>query len=209
MKLAIFGAAGRTGLQLVEQALEQGHHVTAFARRPPNAPQHERLSWRAGDVLDVEAVRAATMGQDAVLCAIGTSSNVPGTRVLSDGTANIVAGMRAAGVRRLVLETTMGIGDSHAQAPIFFFYVLVPLVLRHVFVDKGRQEDVVRASGLDWVIVRAARLTNGPRTGRYRVGTQLTVSRFTAHVSRADVADFMLKQVNDPSWVGQAPSISY
>jgi putative NADH-flavin reductase len=209
VKLAIFGGAGRTGLQLVEQALAQGHEVTAFARRPPAAPQHERLSWRAGDVLDAEAVKAATLGQDAVLCAIGSTTNVPGTRVLSDGTANIVAGMRAAGVRRLVLETTLGIADSRAQAPFFFFYVLVPLLFRHVFVDKHRQEDVVRASGLDWVIVRAARLTNGARTGRYRVGTQLSVSRFTAHVSRADVADFMLKQVSDPSWLGQAPAISY
>jgi putative NADH-flavin reductase len=208
VKLAVFGAAGRTGLQLVEQALSQGHDVTAVARRPPAAPQHERLSWRAGDVLDAQAVKAATVGQDAVLCAIGTA-NVPDTRVLSDGTANIVAGMREAGVRRLVLETTLGVGDSRAQAGFFYIHVLVPLAFRHAFVDKHRQEDVVRKSGLDWVIVRATRLSNGPRTGRYRVGTQLSLSPFTAHVSRADVADFMLKQVSDPSWLGQAVGISY
>jgi uncharacterized protein YbjT (DUF2867 family) len=208
VKLAIFGASGRTGRLLIEQALEQDHQVTAFARHPPAAPRHERLAWVAGDILDRGAVGAACEGKQAVLCAIGTA-NVPGTRVLSDGTANIVAGMRTAGVRRLVLETTLGVGDSREQAGFFYIHVLVPLAFRHVFVDKHRQEDVVRESGLDWVIVRATRLTNGARTGRYRTGPHLSLSPLTAHVSRADVADFMLKQTTDTAWVGRAVGISY
>jgi putative NADH-flavin reductase len=208
MKLAIFGATGRTGSLLLEQALGQNHQVTAFARKPPAASQRERLTWVAGDILDRGAVAAAAAGQEAVLCTIGTP-NVPGTRVLSDGTANIVAGMRASSVRRLVVETTLGVGDSRAQAGFFYIHVLVPLAFRHVFVDKHRQEEVVRQSGLDWVIVRATRLTNGAPTGTYRSGPHLALSPLTAHISRFDVADFMLKQVTDRTWVGRAVGISY
>lgn len=207
MRLAVFGATGRTGRLIVEQALAAGHQVTAFARRPPGATPAHGLSWKAGDVLDRGAVAAAVEGQDAVLCALA-AANVPGTRVLSDGTANIVAGMRAAGVRRLVVETTLGVGDSRKQAGFFYVHVLVPLAFRHVFVDKLRQEEVVRDSGLDGVIVRPTRLTNGPATGAYRTGTRLDLSPLTAHVSRADVADFMLKQTTDTAWLGRAVGIS-
>jgi putative NADH-flavin reductase len=193
---------------VVDQALAAGHEVTAFARKPPAAPRHERLAWVAGDVLDRGAVERAIAGRDAALCAIG-APNVPATRVLSEGTANIVAAMRAAGVRRLVVETTLGVGDSRAQAGFFYVRVLVPLAFRHVFADKHRQEEAVRGSGLDWVIVRPTRLTDGPRTGVYRSGPQLSLSPLTAHVSRADLADFMLKQLADDAWLGRAVGISY
>jgi len=208
MKIAIFGATGGTGRCLVEQALAQGHEVAAFARNPAAVTtQHERLSIVQGDVVDSMRVAAAVSGKDAVLCAIGTS-NQPGTTILSEGTGNIIAAMERSGVRRLVCETTLGIGDSRKQAGFFFLHVLVPLAFRHVFADKLRQEQLIQRSGLDWVIVRPTRLTHGPKTGVYRAGLYLKLTPW-ASVSRADVADFMLKQLSDGTYLRKAPGISY
>jgi putative NADH-flavin reductase len=207
-RLVVFGATGGTGQQLIEQGLQHHHEMLGFARRPPSVPERERLSWIEGDVLDKARVAEAVKGQDAVLCAIGTP-NQPGTHVLSQGTVNIVAGMRAAGVRRLVCQTTLGVAESRDQAGFIYLHVIVPLAQRHTFEDKHRQERIVRESGLDWTIVRPSRLTNGPRTGAYRTGARLRLNSLTAHVSRGDVADFMLKQVAADTLVGQAVGISY
>jgi putative NADH-flavin reductase len=209
MKLAVFGATGGTGRCLIEQALVQGHEVTAFARNPSAMTlQHEKLSIVQGDVLDPARVEAAAGGKDAVLCALGTP-NRSGTTVLSTGTKNILAAMEKLGVRRLVCETTLGLGDSKAEAGFFYLHVLVPLAFKHVFADKQRQEQLIEQSGLDWVIVRPSRLTDGPRTAVYRTGLHLKLSPLGAKISRADVADFMLKQVTNTTWLRKAVGISY
>lgn len=207
MRLAIFGATGGTGRCLVAQALEQGHEVVAFARNPASVGvAHERLRVLRGDALDPAQVAEAVAGREAVLCALG-APNEPGTAVLSGATRNILAAMEEAGVGRLVCETTAGLGDSRERVGFVFRRIIVPLTLKHVFADKEVQEDLIRRSKVDWVIVRPTRLTDGPQTGRYRVGTDLKLSA-SAAVSRADVADFMLRNVTGGEYVGKAPTIS-
>ena len=209
MNLLIFGATGGTGRQLVEQALEQGHTVAAFARTPTKLPlRHARLCVVAGDVLDASAVQAAVVGQDAVLSALGAPAGQQAP-VRSAGTDHILQAMQRAGVRRFVCLTTLGMGDSRAALPFSYKYIIVPLFLRRAFADSERQEGFIRQSTADWTIARPATLTNGPRTGRYRHGFPATEPGLRIKISRADVADFMLSQLYDATYLRQAASLSY
>jgi putative NADH-flavin reductase len=203
MRLLIFGATGGTGRELVHQALARGHSVTAFARDPASLGERDGLRAVAGDVLDAAAVERALPGHDAVLCTIGRPATSPGT-VRSEGTRNIVRAMQAAGPSRLICQSTIGIGDTRALLPPRYRYLLVPTLLRRTFAEHARQETVVRSSDLDWTIVRAAALSDGERTGRYKMNGR--PPRF--EISRADVADFMLGLLGG-AHVHGTPAISY
>lgn len=206
MKVLLFGATGGTGRCLVEQALERGHEVTAYVRDASKLElAHASLQLRKGELLDADAVDAAVRGHDAVLSALGIFSRKP-TTLQSDFTKLLCDAMTKHGVRRLVYETSLGVGDSHDRAGFVFLRLLVPLVLRHVMDDKERQEALVRQSGLDWVLVRPGGLTNGPRTGRYHAGLAAEV-RGSLRVSRADVAHFMLEQLESDAWLRKAPCV--
>jgi putative NADH-flavin reductase len=209
MKLLVFGATGGTGRELVEQALSQGHQVTAYARNPARLGDtaHPGLRVVRGDVLDPAAVEKAVAGHDAVLCAIGTGAGR--TSLREDGTRNIVRAMEKAGVRRLICQSSMGIGDSRANLGFLTKYLIVPVFLRHAFADHERQEAVVRASALDWTIVRPPHLKDGPRTGTYRHGFPTTDTSIQGKISRADVADFMLNQLTDDTYLHRTPGVSY
>jgi putative NADH-flavin reductase len=205
MRIIVFGATGPTGRQLVSKALEQGHDVTAYARTPRRVTiRHARLRVVQGDVLDAVAVDAAVAGHDAVLSALGATHRKDGSTV-SRGTEHIVAAMRKHGVKRLIVQSAVGVGDSQRQAGILFGKILMPLFLHTVFADKARQEDLVRASGLDWTIVRPTGLTNKPGRGQYQVETDDVPVPW--NISRADVADFMLRQLDDRTYVRRAPAI--
>lgn len=209
MKVLIFGATGGTGRQLVEQALGQGHTVTAFVRNPARLPlQHANLQLIQGDVMDYKSVERAVQGQQAVLSALGAPATQTAT-VRSDGTQNIIRAMEKAQVQRLICLTTLGMGDSQSLLPFSYKYILIPLLLRRAFADSEIQEKRIRQSHLDWTIVRPATLTNGTRTGVYRHGFPTTAKGLKIKISRADVADFMLKQVWDNSYVKQTPGLSY
>jgi putative NADH-flavin reductase len=212
MKLLIFGAAGGTGRHLVEQALEQGHDVTAFVRNPAKpGTAHTRLKVAQGDAMNAAAVEGVMPGHDAVLCALGSPALKTGA-VRSAGTRNIVAAMEKAGVQRLVCLSSLGCGDSRAAldaAPFFSKYIVVPLFLRRVFVEHERQEECIGRSRLDWTSVRPGHLTDGPRTGVYRHGFPPADRSIKVSVSRADVADFMLKQLTDDTYLRKTPGLSY
>jgi putative NADH-flavin reductase len=212
MKIAIFGATGGTGRALVEQALAQGHTVTAFARNSSAlAMTHSRLSVVQGDVLNPARVEAAVVGQDAVLNSLGMK---PGTQapVTSEGTRNIVAAMQKFGVRRLITQSSLPVaavdGNPHELPWPFRIVLSLAAPLKTIFQDKLRQEQIIQRSGLEWVIVRPAALTDGARTGTYRVGTPLKVS-LSSKISRADVAEFMLTQTVDNTYLHQVPRLSY
>jgi putative NADH-flavin reductase len=250
MNLLILGATGGTGRALVQQALEQGHVVTAFARDPSKMQMtNPNLRIAKGDILDYSSVEAAVRGQDAVLSALGVRVRVgpfiaivvlcqliarfaaltgPAgwlvrigvpvlanlilyrrTTTLSEGTKNIIRAMEAAGVNRLVCQSSLSIGDSKGQLGFLYNYLLIPILLRNIFADKEIQEKIIQESNLDWVIVRPGALTNGPRTGVYRSGFDATDKSIKAKISRADVADFMLKQLTTISCVSKTPGISY
>jgi putative NADH-flavin reductase len=209
MKLLVFGATGGTGRELVEQALAQGHEVTAYARNPAKLGDitHARLQVIRGDVLDAAAVEQAVPGHDAVVCAIGAGAGR--TSLREDGTRNIVRAMEKVGVRRLICQSSMGVGDSRANLGFLTKCVIVPVFLRHAFADHERQEAVVKESDLDWTIVRPPHLKDGPRTGAYRHGFPTTDTGIQGQISRADVADFMLKQLTEDTYLHQTPGLSY
>lgn len=209
MKLLIFGSTGSIGRQLVEQALAEGHTVTAFGRNPAKFDlKHPNLKFVQGDVLDSASVEKAVQGQEAVLSALGTPALTRNT-VRSEGTRNIIRAMEKAGVRRFICLSSIGIGDSRPMLPFHYKYILVPLLLRQGFAEHELQEAWVKQSQAAWTIVRPGAFTNGGRTGVYCHGLPASAKAIKAKISRADVADFMLKQVTDNTYLHQAPWISY
>ena len=209
MKLLIFGATGTIGRQLVEQALAQGHAVTAFVRDPARlALKHAKLKVVQGDVLDYASVERAVSGQEAVLSALGTPALTKNT-VRSEGTRNIIRAMEQAGVRRLICLSSIGIGDSRPMLPFHYKYILVPLLLRQGFAEHELEENWVKQSQTDWTIVRPGAFTDGDRSGTYRHSLTVTDKAIKAKISRADVADFMLKQLGERTYLHQTPWVSY
>src|SRR5262245_34694808 len=205
MKVVIFGSTGGIGRQLVEQALAQGHAVTAVARSPAQLEiKHANLQVVQGDVMNVASVDQAVQGQEAVVLALGTPAITKNT-VRSEGTRNIVRAMEKVGVRRLVCLSSLGIGDSRDMLPFHYKYILVPFLLRQGFSEHELQEEFVKQSRTDWIIVRPGAFTNGRRTGLYRHGFAITDKTIKAKISRADVADFMLKQLNNDTYIRKTP----
>lgn len=209
MKLVIFGATGKIGRHLVRQALEEGHEVTAFVRSPEKLGKPEKnLRVKQGDVLDPAAVKDAVRDQDGVLCVLGMPlMNKDGLR--AKGTEIIIDAMEETGVKRLVCLSGLGAGDSWNVLPLHYKYIIFPLLMRRVFADHERQEDLVKASGLDWTLVRPGNFTDGARTGHYRHGFTEADATLKLKVSHADVADFILKQSNDNTYLRQAACLSY
>jgi putative NADH-flavin reductase len=209
-RVLVVGATGGTGRELVAQGLERGHSVTAFARRPERVRlHHQRLSVASGDVLDYGSVESAVRGQGAVLSALGHKRWFYPNRILSTGTRNLVRAMEEYGVRRLVCETALGVGDSRGRAGLYYTLFVAPLILPFYFRDKERQEGIIRDSPLDWVIVRPGRLTNGPRRRRYRQGPHVGHWLWTCRISRADVADFMLRQLGEDTYLRSSPGVCW
>jgi putative NADH-flavin reductase len=208
MKIAIFGSTGGTGRELIKQALELGHEITAFARTPSKLEdlKHENLRIVQGDVLDADAVAKAITGQDTVLSALGSPTLKAGDTTLSDGTKNIIKAMQEKGVKRFVCETSLGVGDSYGQPGFLFTNLIVPMFLKHAFADKEIQEADIKASDLDWVIVRPGGLTKGAKTSKYRHGLDKDIK---GQISRADVAEFMLKQISSDEYLRKTPAICY
>ena len=206
MKVLIFGATGTVGRELVTQGLEKGHIVVAFVRDPSKlAISHANLEIIEGDVLDSAAVDLAVAGHDAVLIALGAGSK---GQVRSTGTRNIIQAMQKSGARRLVCLSTLGVGDSNGNLNFFWKYIMFGMLLRAAFADHVSQEDQVIRSGLDWTIVRPAAYTDGERTGNYRHGFPATEKGLKLKISRADVADFVLAQLTDDSYIRMTPGVS-
>ena len=209
MKLLVFGATGGIGRQVVQQALEQGHTVTAFARHPAKLEmQHAKLNLCQGDVLDRPTVARAIQEQEAVVCTLGAGQKLTGT-VRSQGTQHIIEAMEQTGVRRFICQSTIGAGESWGSLNFYWKYIMFGLILRNVLADHERQEHHVKHSQLDWTIVRPGAFVEGERTGQYRYGFPGTDQTSKLKISRADVADFILKQLTDDSSIHKAPSLSY
>ena len=165
------GATGGTGRQLVAQALERGHEVTALVRDRSRLPiEHPQLRVVQGDVLDYASVEGAVRSQEAVISALGHKRFFSPTRILSEGTRNLLRAMETQGIPRLVCETALGIGDSAGRMGLYYTLFVIPLILPFYFWDKTRQERLIAASNVEWVIVRPGVLTNGAKRGSYRRG---------------------------------------
>jgi putative NADH-flavin reductase len=221
MRLVIFGSTGGTGRRLVERAIAEGHEVTAFVRNPSRmTARHQRLKFVVGDAFDPGHVREAVAANEAVISVLGSRQPSNPLRLRSPGdpngpasagSGNIIAAMKEHGLRRFVCQTAWGVGKSKQDpgfAGAFFMKVLVPPLLRDEYADKEAQERIVRGSELEWVIVRPMILTNGPWTNDYRAGEDLKPGR-RPYISRADVADFLMRQLTDDAFVRRTPAIGY
>ncbi|MGH9803870.1 MAG: NAD(P)-dependent oxidoreductase [Candidatus Acidiferrales bacterium] len=209
-RILIVGATGGTGRQLVAQALERGYAVTALVRSPSRLRvEHPQLTVVQGDVIEAACVEAAMRGQEAVLSALGHKRFLYPTRILSEGTRNILRAMETHGVPRLVCETSLGLGDSAGRMGLYFTFFILPAILPFYFSDKARQERIIAASKVEWVIVRPGVLTNGPKRGRYRHGPRVGGFLWTVRISRADVADFMLNQLVSDDYLRTAPGVCW
>lgn len=203
MKIIVFGATGKTGEHVCRLAVEQGHEVTAFTRsagKVDTSTQNLRVAM--GDVMDCTAVAAAVGGQNTAIVVLG-SNGLRDKTTLAAGTRNIVDGMTQKGTKRLIVLSAAGVGDSWGQIPLLA-KVMFKTMLRNVYADHTEQEAVVKGSGLDWTIVRAAILKDDPASGKYTVGNSGKVGQ----INRADVAAFLVEQVDGSGYSEQAVSVT-
>lgn len=209
MKIVVFGASRGVGLQVVEQALALGHAVTAFVRSPEKfTVKHANLTVFKGDATDPVAVEKAIAGQEAVISALGPT-RPPVSHMMETSAKNIVAGMKKYGVRRLVSTTGAGVRQPEDQPKFadYFISFLLNLLAKDVVLDSAANVKIIQASDLEWTVVRFPRLLDGAHTGQYRVGFMGKDSG--TQLSRADGADFVLKELNEKKWLRKLPLVSY
>jgi putative NADH-flavin reductase len=210
MKLLIIGGTGGTGKELVKQALEQEHLLTVLVRNPGKVKiHHPNLRVIRGDVLDPDVVQTVVAGQDAVLSALGHKRFFVKTTILSRGTRNIIEAMQKNNVARFICITSLGINESRFKLGLYYTLFVIPFIVFFYFLDKSRQEKIIMSSGLNWTIVRPGQLTNGKKRGVYKHGLHTGHYIITKTISRADVADFMLSQLNDTTYLHKAVGVTY
>jgi putative NADH-flavin reductase len=198
MRILLLGATGPTGRQVVAQALDEGHRVTALVRSPEKLPQlDDRLTVLVGDVTDEREVAGAAKGQDAVLSTMGSGKSLT-SDIVGRTVDALIPAMRKAEVDRLIFLSAFGVGNTYAQASLTqrFFY---RAMLRQIYPDKEQADRKLLASDLDVTLVYPVMMTNQPFTGVYRVGDRFDFKGMP-RISRADVAHFMLSQLVDPAW---------
>ena len=209
MKIVIFGASGRTGLPLVQQALAAGHQVVAFVRDPSKlGSAHQNLTVVQGDVMSATAVaNAVSTDTDAVISVLAPVKGSP-PDLLPIAVEHIVSAMRQRGVKRLIYMTGAGI-EAPEDKPQFINHVIkfaLKTLAAGVLAQSRLAVENVQASGLDWTIVRGPVLNDNPHSGRYKVGW---VGVNTGpRLSRADAADFILTQLADSTYMRKAPMLS-
>lgn len=207
LRLLVLGARRGIGAALVRTASEAGHRVTGFSRLP-SALVSEAVAYRQGDVRNPDDIDAAVRDQDAVVWTVGTGITREPVTLFSDGTRHVLDAMDRHGVRRLVAVTGIGAGNTKGHGGFSYDHIINPLFLRTIYEDKDRQEEIIRASSVEWLIVRPGFLTNGPRTGHYQVVTDLQGVR-SGKISRADVADFILRELTQPRHWFRSPLLMY
>jgi uncharacterized protein YbjT (DUF2867 family) len=205
MRILVVGASQGTGALAVRAALDKGHDVTAFARSPQKlALENPRLEKTAGDFHKSESVEAAVPGHDAVIVTASATTLKAfkeNPNYFSQGTGYVIEAMKRAGVKRLVVLSALGVAETRSLLnPLV--RVIADRVIGTAMIDHARQEAQVKESGLDWVIARPGRLTNGPAKHTY-VKTA-AIERVPSSLSRADLADFLVESCVDPTWVGKA-----
>jgi len=210
MKVIVFGSTGTIGKHLIEQSLDKGYEVSAFCRDAAKLKDYAHTNLRTieGDVFNIIDVNKAVEGEEVVFIALGSGKQRK-SNVRSQGTKNIIEGMKTNGVKRLICQTTLGAGESNGNLNFFWKHIMFGWFLKEVFLDHELQEQYVKNSGLDWTIIRPAAFTDGGKTGHYRHGFSANDNSLKLKISRADVADFILKQIGNKSYVYQTPGLSY
>lgn len=206
MNILVIGASQGTGALAVRAALDKGHRVTAFARSPERLGlNHPQLQKMTGDFHQAASVDGAVKGHDAVIVTASASRLAAfkeNPRYFSQGTGYTIDAMKRHGAKRLVVLSALGVGDSRSLLNPVLRALMVGFLLKVPFEDHERQEEQARTSGLDWVIARPGRLTNGSASRRY-VKT-IAIEKVPASIARASVADFLVEACEVPTWIGHA-----
>jgi putative NADH-flavin reductase len=212
MKIAVFGASGATGTLLTERSLAAGHEITALLRRPADFPLRERVRVVEGNALDADAVRQTIAGADVLLSALGARS-LRREDLLERAVPLIVAAMQQTGVRRIIALGSAGAKeDSLKLQPAYRRWIseriLYRTLLRWPVASQVAQWKTLSASGLDFTMVMPPLLTNGRARGRYRIDGE-ALPRNASRIARADVAEFMMQQIESKQWIGQGVYIAW
>ena len=207
MKVLVFGASGKTGREVVRQALARGFAVTAFVRETARLPlAHANLRLVKGQLADSKAVAKVVAGHTAVISTLGVGTPLAHDPVVIEGIKAIARAAEHASVERLLYMSFIGVSDSRDAAG-FLLKRLASTLLRHEVADHEIKESVVTDCLVDWTIVRPPKLTNGRLTAAYRVGEDIRARSPLPLMSRADVADFMLRQLSDAAFIRKAVRI--
>jgi putative NADH-flavin reductase len=207
VRIVVFGAAGRTGRLIVEQALGHGHDVTAFVHSSGLGLDHPRLTVVPGDVLDFDAVSSAVEGQRAVASALGVGGR--GTpRLLSDGIGNVIHAMAVHEVSKLSVVSAAGTFARNDPTLSISFRMMISVTLRSVYDDLERMEQRIMASDLDWTIVRPYGLSDGPQTGRYRMTRDGSLLPKASRIGRADVAAVTLTALETDEYIRRVLTVA-
>jgi len=208
-RILVVGATGGTGREVVLQALAAGHDVTALARTATRLPiEHPKLRTIDGALpQDAALLSNAMAGQDVVISALGRGRSLASQRLIEQSVPAVLRAMRAHGVRRLIFTSAIGVGDAVRDIP-FLPALFARTLLRGLYADKIIGEGMVRESGLDWTIAQPAGLTDGIRTERYQAAERLALSG-VPKISRADVAHFLLAQIEDRTNIGKTLVLAY
>jgi putative NADH-flavin reductase len=207
MRIALLGGTGRIGGELLGLLVAGRHDVAVLARRSRSVPAAKRLTIVEGDARDPAAVAAVIQGSDAVMSALGPRG-AKSPSLLAEAAANTVAAMKEADVRRLIAVSAAGAfieADPDSSALV---RLILPRIFARQFADTRRMEEVIRASDLDWTLVRPTRLVNRPATERFRARSDFPPQRGMT-ISRAVVARFMVDALGQHSWIRAAPALAY
>ncbi len=207
MKIIIFGASGTVGIEIVKQALANGYEVTAFVRNPEKMPNlhHKNLKIFKGDVLSLPDIEGALKNKDAVFCTLGDGK---AGKIRATGTKNIIHAMNKLGIKRFICQTTLGMGESYKNLNFIWKHIMFGMLLKKAFKDHQRQEEYIFNSNLDYTIIRPSALTDVKITNSYKFGFDATYKLLTLKISRSEVADFMLSQLESKEYLRKAVSLS-
>ena len=207
-RLLVLGASGGTGRCVVAQALERGFHVTALVRHPDRlAIRSDRLEVVTASVTEDDAALADAMrGQDAVISAIGVGKSFKSNNLIAEAMPRIVDALESARVRRIIFTSAFGVGETRRDAPLVP-RLFMSTLLRDVYRDKEAGEAILRRSNLEWTLVYPTGLSDRQATGRWRAGERLSLHGFPT-IARADVASFLLAQVEDRTWLRKGVLVS-
>lgn len=205
MKIVVFGANGKTGILLIEQALAKGYEVTAYVRRlGALSKQHPKLNIVTGELSDTGKLKDVISGSDACISALGGGSLTKHSPAVIKGIENIIQAMEFSGANRFIYLSSIGVGESRYFMPAFMRFLLLDILLRVPMADHYTNERRIAASNLNWTVIRPAGLTDGPKTGNVNYGSENIMLKGNPKISRANVAALMLEQVADSRYIKKA-----
>lgn len=209
MKITIFGSTGATGQELVKQALEKGYQVNTLVKTPHDI-SHPNLTVTRGDIFDIETVKKVIQGSDAVISVLGFEPKLFGeksTDIYSRSASVFVKAMLKLHTKKLIFCSSAGV-ENDANAPLLYRYLFKPVILNKSYTDMQLAETIIGHTELDWILVRPSQLTDGPLTKKFRISARFR-SKGGSQISRADLAYFILSQVESSEWVRQTPTLAY